>query len=224
MLDAVIIEPTENPSAGTVVWMHGLGANGHDFEPIVPALGTPHLRYIFPHAPEIPVTINGGFVMPAWYDIRTLQEGPEREDEEGILRSARQIRELIQREMDAGVPSSAILLAGFSQGAAMALYVGLRFPDPLRGIMALSSYLVLPDRLGAELTDANNGTPVLMCHGVSDDIVPCSRGRAARDAIQALTPNRPPEWQTYPMQHEVCPEEIAAIREWLRQRYPAGEH
>jgi phospholipase/carboxylesterase len=219
MLDAVVIEPTEAQSAGTVIWMHGLGANGHDFEPIVPMLDTPHLRYVFPHAPEIPVTINAGFVMPAWYDIRTLHEGPNREDREGILRSAEQIRELIQHEIDCGVPPDAILLAGFSQGAAMALYVGLRYPERLRGIMALSSYLVLPDRLQSEATAANRGTPVLMCHGEHDDTVPCSRGEAARDALIALTPDRSLEWHTYAMQHEVCPDEIAVIGEWLRRRY-----
>ncbi|MFC1609378.1 alpha/beta hydrolase [Myxococcota bacterium] len=218
-LDCLEIEPVQEPQSGTVIWLHGLGANGHDFEPIVPMLDQPRARFIFPHAPESPVTINMGMVMPSWYDIVTLEEVPGRENAEHILSSAQRIRELIARENERGVPTSDIVLGGFSQGGALSLYVALRYPESLRGIMALSSYLILADNLDSEAHRANRDTPVLCCHGTHDPLVGCNRGRGAHDAVHDLSPSRAIQWHEFPMGHEVCPAEIETIRGWFGERF-----
>jgi len=215
----VIIEPASGEPTGSVIWLHGLGANGHDFEPIVPLLRLPRVRFVFPHAPEIPVTINGGWIMPAWYDIRTLEAGPDREDEAGIDRSAAQVEALLAREVERGVPRDAIVLAGFSQGGAMALHVGLRQPEGLRGIMALSTYLVVEERLQREAHPSNHETPMLFCHGRQDPLVPVDRGRLAHDTLATLTPDRPLRWHDFAMGHEVCPQEVEIIAGWLQERF-----
>jgi phospholipase/carboxylesterase len=210
LLSAVEIDPPSRPE-GVVVWLHGLGADGHDFEPIVPILGLPRARFVFPHAPSMPVTINGGMVMPAWYDIVAIGGGGEKEAD--VRRSAAQIRALVEREEQKGVPADRIILAGFSQGAAMALHVGTRHPRALRGIMVLSGYEVLAPLREREETLANRATPMLFCHGTADPVVPIAAGRAA---YQAHTrPDRPTEWHEFPMGHEVSPSELTVIRQWL---------
>ncbi|MES2639958.1 MAG: dienelactone hydrolase family protein [Myxococcota bacterium] len=215
LLPCVEIAP-HAPATASVVWMHGLGASGHDFEPIVPHLGLPHVRYVFPHAPERPVTINGGFVMPSWYDIKHLdfvREG--REDEAQIRTSTEQIEALIAREITRGVPASRIVVAGFSQGAAMALHVAHRHAERLAGILCLSGYLVRPNALG-EGHAANADTPMLFLHGRFDDVVPHAAGRAAFETF--ATGGRDVRWKDYAMSHEVCPAEVADIGQWLRER------
>jgi len=203
-------------AAGTVIWLHGLGASGHDFEPIVPLLNLPQVRYVFPHAPTRGVTINGGLLMPAWYDILALGRAGG-EDPDDVRESASLVEALVAREGRRGVPASAVVLAGFSQGAAMALIVGHRHPETLRGIMVLSGYEVLAHTREAEGHPANRDTPLLSCHGTYDDMVPIRR---AREAYQAYAhPGRSAEWHEFPMAHEVSPPEIAVIRDWLAGRY-----
>lgn len=220
LLPCVEINPTGATTPQTVLWLHGLGASGHDFEPIVPMLQLPHVRFVFPHAPQIPVTINGGVVMPAWYDIRSLEESNEREDPTGIKRAAQNVEDLLLREVDRGVSCSNIVLAGFSQGAAIALHVGLRWPHPLAGIMALSGYLVLPQTLQSEAHDSNRQTPILMCHGTQDPTVSVSRGRNTYELIGGLSPTRTIQWHEYEMGHSVCPEEILTVGQWLGVQLP----
>jgi len=215
LLDCVEIEPRK-PARGSVVWLHGLGADGNDFVPIVPHLGIGDdlaLRFVFPHAPRIPVSLNMGMVMPAWYDIT----GPDlrhRQDVPGIRRSEAQVRALVERELERGVPSRRILLAGFSQGGALAVHVALRFPQPLAGTIALSTYLVMGEQLEAEIASANRGLPVFQAHGNSDPMVPIERGEALRDALAEA--GCEVEWHEYGMAHEVCLEEIEAIGAWMR--------
>jgi len=204
---------------GTVIWLHGLGANGNDFKPIVPLLKLPNIRFIFPHAPEQPVTLNRGWVMPSWYDILTLEESPQRESESDIRSMSNTITELVKREEARGLRSDQIVLGGFSQGGAMALHSGLRYPRPLAGIMALSTYLVLPQHLEFEADPLNSITPLLHCHGAHDDIVKLHRGKRTRDTIQALWPEREQSWHEFPMGHEICLDEITVISQWLRQRF-----
>ena len=207
----------EGEAAGTVIWLHGLGANGHDFEPLVPHLGLSNVRFVFPHAPARPVTINGGYVMPAWYDILAMgTQGGENGDD--VRESATQIEALIAREASRGVPSSRIVLAGFSQGGAMALYAGTRHAQPLRGIMVLSGYEVL-SRARDEVTAANRETPLLFGHGTHDPMVDVARARAAFAAYGEG--RREAEWHEFPMGHEVSPAEIAVIRDWLTTRFAA---
>ena len=223
LLPCVEIEPSVDSPNGpaSVVWLHGLGASGHDFEPIVPMLGMEHARFVFPHAPERAVTINYGFVMPAWYDILSLDHThPNRERAEDIEDAADLVVALVEREEERGVPSERIVLAGFSQGGAIALHVASRYPRPLAGILALSTYLVLPERLEAEAAPTNRRTPLLACHGTLDDVVPMERGRRAYDAMCALSDDREAEWREYPMHHEVRPRQIAEIGAWLRKRTP----
>jgi len=196
-----------------VIWLHGLGASGHDFEPVVPHLNLPHIRFIFPHAPSLPVTINGGMVMPAWYDIRTISKSPDRESEDDIRNSALRVEELIHREEERGVPPDRVVLAGFSQGAAMALHVGLRQKRPLLGVMVLSGYLLLEDMLESEWTDASAEVPIFCGHGTRDGVVPHARGRHAFERV--AHPGRDARWADYRMMHEVCPQQIADIGEWL---------
>jgi phospholipase/carboxylesterase len=212
LLPCVEVEARGEPR-GSVVWLHGLGADGHDFEPIVSLLGLPIVRFVFPNAPSRPVTINGGMVMPAWYDITSLGGRGPGERAEDVRQSARLIVALLEREERRGIPSSRIVLAGFSQGAAMALHVGVRFPRPLLGIMVLSGYEALAETRDAEAADASRATPMLFCHGTYDPLVAIDRGRQAYRAC--ATPERKVEWHEFPMGHEVSPAEIVVIRTWL---------
>ena len=214
MLDTVEIE-TDRPPQWAVLWMHGLGADGHDFEPIVPEIGLPDglaVRFVFPHAPMRPVTINGGAVMRAWYDVTGLG-GVRREDEEGVRASQRDIEALIEREKKRGLSASHILLAGFSQGGAMALQTGLRHPERLAGLVVMSSFLPLADKVAAEAGPANRDVPIFMAHGTHDPLIPLSRGHESRDRLLAL--GYPIEWHEYRMPHSVCAEEIADLSAWL---------
>ena len=216
-LPCVTIGP-DSPCRGTVLWLHGLGADGHDLEHVVPPLGLPDVRFVFPHAPSRPVTINGGSVMRAWYDILTWDAVPGREDPQHIRESSKHIAALIDREVARGHTPERIVLAGFSQGAAMALHVGLRYPQTLAGILALSGYLVLPDTVEAESHPANAMTPTLSCHGTWDDVVPLERGQLAHEAL--ARGGRPAEWCTFPMAHELCMEEVECIGDWLAEMLP----
>jgi phospholipase/carboxylesterase len=213
LLPAVVVEPEGEPTA-SVLWMHGLGADGHDFEPVVPLLPLGELgaRVVLPHAPSIPVSINSGFVMPAWYDIRD-GDLATRHDEAGIRRSATQLEAWLQAERDRGIPAERIVLAGFSQGGAMALHVGLRWPERLAGIVALSTYLTLPEALEAEASAAQRGLPVFQAHGRVDPVVTLERGEATRDQLSAA--GHPVEWHTYRMEHSVCPQELADLGAWF---------
>ena len=213
LLPCVEVDPPR-PAVASVVWMHGLGADGHDFASVPPQLGLPSdlpVRYVFPHAPKIPVTINMGFVMPAWYDITSLDSRGQ--DEEGIERSAEQIRRLVERERSSGIPAEKIVLAGFSQGGAMALHTGLRYPETLAGIMVLSAYLLLPDRLGQDASEANRKTPIFQAHGLHDPMVQLEYGQRTRAHLEDQ--GYDVEWHDYPMPHSVCPEEIHEIGRWL---------
>jgi phospholipase/carboxylesterase len=198
-----------------VIWLHGLGADGHDFEPIVPELGlAPDLgvRFVFPHAPAIPVSINAGMVMRAWYDITEL-DLRRRHDQAGIRRSAAQVRALIARERERGLDSRNIALAGFSQGGAIALYTALRHEEPLACAVLLSTYLVAGDELAAERSLKNLALPIFQAHGSIDPMVPIDRGEAARNRLIEL--GYKVEWHAYPMQHQVCLEEIRDIGAFL---------
>ena len=216
LLPYVEIESAPQPTAA-VIWLHGLGADGHDFASLVPELdlsGCPPIRFVFPHAPSMPVTVNGGYVMPAWYDIL----GPNlisQQDAAGIQASERAIVALIAHEVALGIPAERIVLAGFSQGCAMALHTGLRLPQRLAGIMALSGYLPLADRITAERHPANAQTPIFMAHGTQDPVVVIARGEASRDALAAL--GQPVAWHSYPMPHSLHPQEIADISAFLAQ-------
>lgn len=215
-LPAVEIEP-ETQARASVIWLHGLGADGHDFEPIVPNLGLdPKLavRFVFPHAPRRAVTINMGLIMPAWYDIRTL-EGRKDLDEKGIQQSSEQVRALIGRENERGVPREKIVLAGFSQGGAIALHVALRHEEPLAGVVALSTYLIEDETLADEMPAANKSVPIFMAHGTEDPMVPIEYGEASRRRLVELGCSV--EWKVYPMGHEVVPQEIRDIGQRLGQ-------
>ena len=205
------------PATAAVIWLHGLGADGNDFAGLVPELdlkGCPTIRFVFPHAPSIPVTINGGYVMPAWYDILGLNL-VDRQDAAGIQKSERAIVALIENEVARGIAYDRIVLAGFSQGCAVALHTALRLPHTLAGIMALSGYLPLADRTRTERQRANAHTPIFMAHGTMDPVVAVTRGEDSRDALVAL--GHPVQWHTYPMQHAVHPHEIADIAAFLKQ-------
>jgi phospholipase/carboxylesterase len=212
------LEPEGGVATGAVIWMHGLGADGHDFEPIVPILRCPRARFVFPHAPSMPVTINGGFVMPAWYDITSLEDDDRREDPEHVVASGRRVADLIGREIERGVPPERIVLAGFSQGAAMALYVAPRYPQPLAGVLALSGYLVLPSRLEAEALEANRATPMLIAHGRLDPMVPIALGQRAHATLQRWSTSGDVQWHEFPIAHEVSVPEIELVGQWLRER------
>jgi phospholipase/carboxylesterase len=212
------VEPRDAATAA-VVWLHGLGADGHDFAPIVPVLRLPHARFVFPHAPAMPVTINGGFVMPAWYDIRSLDRAPDREDAEDIRVSAECIAELLEREIDRGIPAERIVLAGFSQGAAMALHVGLRHAETLAGLIILSGYRVLPNHFEAERSEANRRTPILFCHGLHDPLLPVELGREGHDFIKAQMPEADIRWHQFPIEHSVNEAEIEIVARWLAERF-----
>jgi phospholipase/carboxylesterase len=207
-MDAIRIETGRNPEAA-IIWLHGLGADGHDFEPIVPELGLDKpVRFVFPHAPIRAVTINQGMRMRAWYDILQLGGGPE--DEAGLRASQKLTEELIREQ---GLPANRIVLAGFSQGGAIALLTGLHYPERLAAIMALSTYLPLAGKLAAERSEANRDVPLFMAHGRYDDLIPLGRAQASRDALKALGYSI--EWHDYPMPHSVCAPEIADVSAFL---------
>lgn len=212
------LETAPNPTH-SVIWLHGLGADGSDFVSVVPELrlvAGAAVRFVFPHAPMIPVTCNGGYVMRAWYDILSLGGGNRDVDEAGIRGSRDIIRALIRTENARGIPSERIILAGFSQGGAMTYSTGLTHPDQLGGIIALSCYLPSPALLEAECTPANRLTPIFAAHGLADDVVPLRLGVEAKDFL--LRKEYSLEWHTYPMSHSVCLEEIVAIGRWLGDR------
>ena len=219
MLPCIELETAPNPTC-SVIWLHGLGADGNDFVPIVPELhlpASPAIRFIFPSAPSMPVTVNGGYVMPAWYDIvgRNLMD---QEDAEGIKRSATSIIELIEREVQRGIDYRHIVLAGFSQGCAMALYIGLRLPHQLAGIIALSGYLPLALSLSIEKHSANQNTPIFMAHGTYDPVVVLDRAQASHALLEKLAYRV--NWNEYPMEHSVHHEELADISRFLQEVLP----
>ncbi|MFI4868637.1 MAG: alpha/beta hydrolase [Steroidobacterales bacterium] len=216
MLTTVEVETGPTPT-GCVIWLHGLGADGHDFEPAVPALvprGTRALRFVFPHAPVRPVTLNGGARMRAWYDIRGFDRHAA-QDEGGIRDSNAAIRALIRRENERGIATARIVLAGFSQGGAMAIFTGTRLAEPLAGIIGLSCYLLLAASFAVERQPANQATPVFLAHGTFDAVVDPRLGEQTRSLLEAAA--YPVEWHSYPMPHAVCAEEIAAIAAFLQR-------
>jgi phospholipase/carboxylesterase len=212
-LETIEVETGPRPSAA-VIWLHGLGADGHDFEPVVPELGLPAakpVRFVFPHAPVRPVTINMGMRMRAWYDILQMGGGPE--DEAGIRASQQLLEELIAKETARGIAHDRIVLAGFSQGGAIVLQTALRQRTKLAGVLALSTYLPLPGKLAGERTPESSAVPIFMAHGQYDGMIGIDRAARSRDALQAL--GYAVQWREYPMQHSVCPEEIADIGAFL---------
>ena len=218
LLETVEIETRPQPAAA-VIWMHGLGADGNDFAPIVPELdlrGLPGIRFVFPHAPMQAVTINNGYVMRAWYDVTMADlEGKSRKpDEKGVRASQAAVDKLIARENARGIERRRIVLAGFSQGGAIALHTGLRYSDRLAGIMALSTYLPLAESLPADAAAANRDVPIFFAHGTYDPVIPLAMATSSRDKL--LEQGYRVEWHEYPMQHSVCAEEVAAIGAWLR--------
>lgn len=215
--ESVVLDPPTPPDAA-VIWLHGLGADGFDFVPIVEELRLPPtlaVRFIFPHARQRPVTINGGFVMRAWYDITGVGPGSA-EDQAGIRESAEVVRGYVEQENARGIASERIVIAGFSQGGAIAFQAALRHPQRLAGVMALSTYLPLRQTLAAEAAPANRDMPILMCHGLRDPMVPATLGTASRDLLQSL--GYKVEWKDYPMEHQVCMEEVLDISKWLQAR------
>ncbi|MAA75636.1 MAG: carboxylesterase [Salinisphaeraceae bacterium] len=215
MLECLEMNP-EGPVRSVVIWLHGLGADGNDFLPIVPELKLPDalgVRFVFPHAPIRPVTLNNGMAMRAWYDIYGLDIN-RREDAEGVEASRDAVEALIQREKDAGVPASHIFLAGFSQGGAIVLHTGLRHSEPLGGIIALSTYLPLRDRLAEEKQAANQSIPIFQAHGSMDPMLPQQLGEISRDLLKAE--GYDVAWHSYPMQHQVCLEEIQDLSRWMQ--------
>ena len=214
LLERLEINPSSPPTA-TVIWLHGLGADGHDFEPIVPELGLPDtlpVRYVFPHAPHRAVTINGGMVMRAWFDILDVRL-THKVDVANFIESAAQLVALIENELQKGMPSDRIVLAGFSQGGAIALHTGLRYEKQLAGILALSTYLPTIDTLAGERSQANLNIPIMMAHGTLDPLVPIANAVSARQNLTDLA--YPVSWHEYQMGHAVCPEEIRDISSWL---------
>ena len=214
VLQAVELQTSPSPAA-SVIWLHGLGADGYDFVPVVrelELLKTPAARYVFPHAPTRAVTINGGYVMRAWYDILG-NDLVRREDEQGIRESQQQVEALIAREVERGTPRSRIVLAGFSQGGAIALQTGLRQREPLAALLALSTYLPLAAAFDAEREDASRSVPIFMAHGRSDPVIPLARATTSRDQLNAA--GYSVEWHEYEMPHSVCEDEIRAIAAFL---------
>ena len=217
-MEAIVVDTGLNP-AWAVIWLHGLGADGSDFEPVVPELGlpeTPAVRFIFPHAPHQPVTCNGGYVMRAWYDIISLARDSREIDEAGLIAARQRVRSLIADEVARGIPAERIILAGFSQGGAVAYLTGLTHPERLGGIVALSTYIPSPRLLRDELVAEQLEVPVFAAHGDEDDVVAPELGEAARDLLRELGAR--PEWRSYPMPHSVCLEEIRDLGQWLSLR------
>jgi phospholipase/carboxylesterase len=214
-LETIQIDTSPNPTV-SVIWLHGLGADGNDFVPIAHELNLqncPGIRFIFPHAPTMPVTINGGYVMRAWYDILGT-DLVRREDEAGLRKSQLAIEQLIENEKARGIPANRIILAGFSQGCAMTLQTGLRYPEKLGGLLCLSGYLPIHATVAAERSVANQTTPIFMAHGRVDPVIPLFRAEQSRDLLKSL--GYAIEWHEYSMPHAVCPEEIDHIGDWLR--------
>lgn len=214
-LQSIVLDSGPNPQTA-IIWLHGLGADGHDFEPVTEELQLPcAVRYIFPHAPMRPVTINGGFVMRAWYDIAETNIA-DRQDDAGIRDSQAKVEALIRRENERGIPPNRIFLAGFSQGGAIALHTALRQAQPLAGVLALSTYLPLAERASGEMQESTLSTPIFMAHGRSDTIIPQTLGRASAESLKAL--GYRVDWHAYPMAHSVCAEELRDIERWLTAR------
>ncbi|WP_151446553.1 alpha/beta hydrolase [Lacisediminimonas profundi] len=216
LLDAIQLETRPDPTVA-VIWLHGLGADGSDFVPIVRELdlrGCPGIRFVFPHAPTMPVTINNGYVMRAWYDILGSQID-RKEDESGLRASQRAVELLIEREKSRGIASNRIILAGFSQGCAMTLQTGLRHPEKLGGLLCLSGYLPLFATIAAESHPVNQETPIFMAHGRMDPVIPIDRAEKSRDALRSL--GYTVEWHDYAMPHSVCAEEVEDISLWFQQ-------
>ena len=212
-LETLEIEPG-GPAAAAVIWMHGLGADARDFHGLPPELGLPaglRVRHVFPNAPRMPVTINQGLIMRAWYDVAGF--GARDQDEPGIRRSAGWIDELIAREGERGVPAGRIVLGGFSQGGAMALFAGLRRPEALAGVLCLSGYLLLPEALAAEASDANRSVPIFQAHGASDPMVPVAAARRTREELERA--GYAVDYHEYPMAHALCHEEVRDVGDWL---------
>jgi phospholipase/carboxylesterase len=215
LLTRIELETAPNPTAA-VIWLHGLGANGHDFAGLLPELdlkGCPAIRFVFPHAPSMPVTVNGGYTMPAWYDI-TGANLQDRQDEQGIGRTAQAIDALIADQMAKGIAPERMVLAGFSQGCAVALHVGLRQSNKLAGIMALSGYLPLAESVATQRSAANQSTPIYMAHGTQDTVVLPAWGQQSRDLLQTL--GYAVQWHSYPMAHSVHPQEVVDMSSFLR--------
>jgi phospholipase/carboxylesterase len=218
VLETVEVATGPQPTAA-VIWLHGLGADGHDFEPLVPELswaGAPAIRYVFPHAPVRPVTINGGMAMRAWYDIVSLDSHRDH-DYTGIMQSVGDAAALVEREIDRGIAPRRIVVAGFSQGGAIALQLALRFPQRLAGLVALSTYLLLDQRMEADAHEANRGLPVFFGHGEHDPMVPFRLGEMAGERLRGIGCDV--EFHGYAMPHAVCPEEVADLAAWLRARF-----
>lgn len=216
LLDAIELATGDNPVA-SVIWLHGLGADGSDFVPVVSELGLPEnlpVRFIFPHAPAIPITCNNGYVMRGWYDIIHFDQINREADSFGVVRSVEAIRQLIRHENERGIPSDRIILAGFSQGGAIAYTAGLTHPEKLAGIVALSTYIPAPELIEEDLAEANKSTPIFAGHGGMDPIVPVTLGKAAYEKLAVA--GYPISWHTYPMQHSVCMPEIVAIGEFIQ--------
>ena len=217
-LESITI-PSVQAAIGSVIWLHGLGSDGHDFSDIIPHLTLPqdlHLRFIFPHAPIRSVTLNSNIRMHAWYDIYSLSD-LTREDEEGIMQTQQSINQLIEKEVSKGIPSHRVILAGFSQGGAVALYTGLRYLKPLMGIVALSTYLPLANQLASETSIVNKKMPIFMAHGDFDPILPLTSGKKILQFLSQL--GYSVEWHNYAMGHQVCHKEIKAIGKWLTKRF-----
>ncbi len=214
LLENIEIDTAPNPTVA-IIWMHGLGADGNDFVPLVRELdlsACPAIRFIFPHAQTMPVTVNGGYVMRSWYDI-VGTDIAKREDEAGLRKSQLQVEALIAREKTRGIPAGRIILAGFSQGCAMALQTGLRHPETLAGLLCLSGYVPLSSKVAQERTPASLETPIFMAHGSADPVIPRARALDSRDLLESL--GYQIEWHEYPMQHSLCAEEIDDISTWL---------
>ncbi len=219
LLSCIERETAPQPRA-SVIWLHGLGADGGDFVPIIPELGLSSqlaIRFVFPHAPIRPVTINNGMRMRAWYDIAAA-DLTNRADLTGVKQSAAQVAALVERERNRGIEPGRIVLAGFSQGGAIAVYAGVRYPQRLAGIMALSTYVIGPDTLAAEASPANAGVPIFMAHGTADPVVRFVWGEASKRLLEDR--GYPVEWHSYPMEHSVCIEEVRSIGAWLARVVP----
>ncbi|AGP76559.1 carboxylesterase [Alteromonas mediterranea] len=216
LLPCVEINPSTAPDA-CVIWLHGLGDSGHGFAPIVPELKLPDsmaVKFLFPHAPERPITINGGMRMRAWYDIKSL-DFESRADLEGVKESAEQVEQLIKAQIESGIKAERIVLAGFSQGGVIALHLAPRFSQKLAGVMALSTYMCEPALLSSEALDVNRETPIMMAHGEQDEVVPVFMGNAAFKTLNEC--GFKATWQTYTMQHNVCMQELNDISAWLQK-------
>lgn len=216
MLEFIEVESRAHPTAA-IIWLHGLGADGSDFVPIIRELDLtecPPIRFIFPHAPNMPVTVNNGYRMRAWYDILG-SEITQRQDESGLRKSQQAVEELIEAQNARGIPSERIVLAGFSQGCAMTLQTGLRYAHKLAGLLCLSGYLPLADTLAAQRSAANQHTPIFLAHGRSDTVIPIDRALSSRDALLQL--GYDVEWHDYPMPHSVCPQETEDVSTWIRR-------